>query len=241
MKYLPKILIGTPTYSGKNYCVSQFILNVLDFTYPKNRCEFVIFDNSPTPENARFLTKEYGVKVIWKDFEGLKVNEKLAKTHQMVKEYAVDNGFDYILHLESDVFPQVDVIEELLRTGKSVVGVPYLIGNGGQRHFVTRIFDYHNKDYCSIVNMAHFQQFFFNGEVKRCSTNGLGCTLIKTSSIKSINFRHEENRDEAPDTFFSNDLMQNRISYWVHTGMLAFHYNTEDWGDYVQLVNNKND
>ena len=38
-KYAPKILIGVPTYEGKNYCLSQFLDNIKNFSYPKDRIE----------------------------------------------------------------------------------------------------------------------------------------------------------------------------------------------------------
>ena len=43
---LPKILIGIPTYEGKNYCLDAFMNNVNNFTYPKSNIEIFVADNS---------------------------------------------------------------------------------------------------------------------------------------------------------------------------------------------------
>jgi cellulose synthase/poly-beta-1,6-N-acetylglucosamine synthase-like glycosyltransferase len=92
--YLPKVLVATPTYEGKNYCLEQFIDNVANFTYPRSKFEFMIFDNSATPENAKMINQKYGVKVHWKDYTGCGVIEKLSQTHENIRLHAINNNFD---------------------------------------------------------------------------------------------------------------------------------------------------
>jgi hypothetical protein len=237
--YLPKILIGTPTYEGKNYCLKEFIQNVANFTYPRSRFDFVIFDNSSTPENAKFISKTYGVKVQWKDYSGMGVIEKLAETHEAIRQYAMNNHYDYLLHLESDIFPQIDVIEQLLWTKKSIVGVPYNLFGGGQRRVVTQPLkegDIAENIFTSSLKIGQVHHWFFDGTLKRVITNGIGCTLMKVKSIKNIPFRFVADDDSAPDTWFTRDLLSYKIPYWVHTGMLAFHWSNEDWGYYASML-----
>jgi hypothetical protein len=57
--YVPKVLIATPTYEGKNYCLEQFIDNVKKFSYPQSRMDFMIFDNSAEPKNAKMINTKY--------------------------------------------------------------------------------------------------------------------------------------------------------------------------------------
>jgi hypothetical protein len=235
----PKVLVATPTFEGKNYCLPAFIDNVANFTYPKNKMDFMIFDNSPTPDNAKMINSIYGVKVNWKDTSDMSVLERLAVTHEAIRVFAMNNHYDYILHLESDVFPDSDVIEKLIWQRKGIIGVPYMLFNGGQRRVVTQGFNHcevKSDMFVTSENLSFNHHYFFDGTVKRCSTNGLGCTLIRTKIIADIPFRFVEGNDAAPDTWFSRDLLQRNIPYWVHTGMLAFHWNTEDWGEYSNLL-----
>lgn len=239
MSGVPRVLVATPTYEGKNYCLSQFIANVAEFTYPKSRYDFVIFDNSATPKNAEFISKNYGVKVVWKDYTGMSIIEKLAETHEALRQYAINNNYDYLLHLESDVFPQEDVIEQLLWTKKLIVGVPYQLFGGGQRRPVTQAWDEKegkNDDFVSSLDIAHVHHWFFDGTVRRCTTNGIGCTLMRVEVIKNTPFRFVADDDAAPDTWFTKDLIYQNIPYYVHTGMIAFHWNTEDWMEYASLL-----
>jgi hypothetical protein len=236
---LPKILVATPTYEGKNYCLPQFINNVRNFTYPKSRFDFMIFDNSASPENAKMISKEYGVNCTWKDYKGCTIIEKLALTHEAIRIHAINNHYDYLLHLESDVFPQQDCIEQLLWTRKNMVGIPYMLFHGGQRRLVTQAISEReplNSDFISFLNISFVHHYYINGQVQRCGTNGIGCTLMKVNTIKHIPFRFVEGDDSAPDTWFTRDLAYLKIPYYVHTGLKAFHWNREDWLEYANLL-----
>jgi len=245
MAGIPKILIATPTYEGKNYCLPEFIDNVAKFTYPKSRFDFMIFDNSATPKNAEYINKKFGVKVHWKDYSGTTIIEKLALTHEAIRVHAINNHYDFVLHLESDIFPPEDVIEQLLWTKKNIVGVPYLLFGGGQRRLVTQGYsenDVQSNYFIGALNLSFMHHWFMDGSVRRCTTNGLGCTLMRVKTIENIPFRFVEGDDAAPDTWFTKDLLYNGIPYYVHTGLLAFHWNKEDWGEYSNLlVYNKNE
>jgi len=239
MSGIPKILVATPTYEGKNYCLPQFIDNVANFTYPKSRYDFMIFDNSSSPKNAEYINKEFGVKCHWKDYAGMTILEKLAQTHEAIRLHAINNHYDYLLHLESDVFPPEDVLEQLLWTKKDIVGVPYQLYGGGQRRVVTEGFsmrETETKEFAGSLHIGFVHHWYFDGKVQRCFTNGVGCTLMKVSTIKNIPFRFVEGDDAAPDTWFVRDLAYNGIHYYVHTGLLAFHWNTEDWLQYAHLL-----
>jgi hypothetical protein len=176
---------------------------------------------------------------MWKDYSGMGVIEKLANTHEEIRQYALNNGYDFLLHLESDVFPQEDVIEQLLWTRKAIVGVPYQLFGGGQRRVVTQgisDIELRNEDFVSFLNIAFVQHWYFDGSVRKCATNGIGCTLMHTKAIQNIPFRFVQGDDSAPDTWFTRDLILHNIPYYVHTGMIAFHWNMEDWLEYANLI-----
>jgi len=237
--YLPKILVATPTYEGKNYCLPQFIDNVNNFTYPKSRFDFMIFDNSATPENAKMISKNYKVNCNWKDYRGCTIIEKLALTHEAIRIYAINNHYDYLLHLESDIFPQEDCIQQLLWTKKDVVGIPYMLHGGGQRKLVTQGIsekDINNTDLISFLNLSFVHHYFMNGQVQRCGTNGIGCTLFKLRVLRNLRFRFVEGDDSAPDTWLVRDMACMKIPYFVHTGLRAFHWNKEEWLEYANLL-----
>jgi hypothetical protein len=102
---------------------------------------------------------------MWRDYSGMGVIEKLANTHEEIRQYALNNGYDFLLHLESDVFPQEDVIEQLLWTRKAVVGVPYQLFGGGQRRVVTQGWtdvELKNDYFVSALNISFVQHWYFD-------------------------------------------------------------------------------
>ena len=67
-KLVPKVMIGIPTYDEKNYCLPQFLDNIRKFSYPKDRIELFVADNSKDNKNALMLNNKYGIKTFWKDY-----------------------------------------------------------------------------------------------------------------------------------------------------------------------------
>ena len=97
-KRLPKILIAIPTYDGKNYCIKEFLDNLKNFSYPKDRIEYYIADNSANNKNAKWLNKTYGLKVFWKDYSDYSVMEKLCDSHNQLRRYFLESKCTYMLH-----------------------------------------------------------------------------------------------------------------------------------------------
>ena len=121
-----------------------------------------------------------------------------------------------------------------------------MLYNGGQRRLVTQgwsnLSSGDGEDFVVGQNLSFVHHFFMNGRVQRVTTNGIGCTLMKVNAIRNIPFRHVANNDAAPDTWFTKDLIYNKIPYYVHTGLRAYHWNTEDWLEYASLLKqNKNE
>ena len=50
---LPKILICSPTYDGKNYCLKEWMDNVKNLNYPKSHYDIYLADNSRTTKTLR--------------------------------------------------------------------------------------------------------------------------------------------------------------------------------------------
>jgi hypothetical protein len=166
---LPKILIGIPTYEGKNYCLDAFMNNVNDFTYPKSNIEIYVADNSSSNENALMIRDKYKVKTFWRDYEGVSVMEKLADSHNQIRRYFLESDADYLLHLESDIFPPNNVIEELLWARKPIVTSLYQVFDGANRSPCIRIWDkktIHYKEFQFDYELFNFPHWWVDGKIK---------------------------------------------------------------------------
>lgn len=238
---LPKVLIAVPTYDAKNYCLDAFFQNIANFSYPKSNIEIYVADNSSTNKNALMIRDKYKVKTFWKDYTGVPLMEKLADSHNQLRRYFLESNADYMLHLESDIFPPSDVIEQLLWCRKPIVNALYQVFDGAWRNPCIRLQDLKSPHYDEFMfhyELYNFHHWWVDGTLKPTYVAGIGCCLMKRKVMENFEFRWDKNNPSGnpPDTYFAEDLRVRGVQNWVHTGILAFHWNREDWGRHFNLI-----
>lgn len=236
-----RVLVCCPTSSAKNYCAQQWIDNVMKFTYPN--FEVRMFDNTPD-EGANIYkfnydNKSYGYKFhVYSSFALNKIKnpkflhsaEKMAISHNDCARYAINNGFKYILHLESDVFPPKDVIERLMFHRKYITSAVYYIDEGKYRKpMLQKSIDITSTHTISINYRKNEEILYLDGSLQKVAHAGLGCVLIDTKVLKSIRFRHDKSRSVHPDTIFYEDCRRKKINVNVDTSIICRHEN-KSWG-----------
>lgn len=243
---LPNVLICAPTSMAKNYCFKEWLENVMNFTYPFFKIR--LFDNTNDQgDNSINLTnyykKNYGANDKFEMINSLLLNNidkrnvsgiisRIAMSHNDCREYAIQNNYSFILHLETDVFPQKDIIEKLLFEHKHVIGAVYYTDEGIHRKpmIQTKLFKAPN-NVTSLNLLKNEDIYFINGEVKPVASVGLGCVLISNKVFTKIPFRYVEGQDFHPDTYFSQDCHLSNIQVYAHTDCIARHEN-KAWGIY---------
>lgn len=238
-KTFPKVLVAAPTANVKRYCFEDWLKNTLSFKYPNY--DIRLFDNSLDEANEythrsnMFYIDNYGTDEKFRQIHSLSETDKkriksvrarMAISHDDARKYALKHGYDYLLHLETDVFPEPDVIERLIMNRKKVCGALFYRDEGEFRRLMLqrRIFrSPHN-----IVSQNFERQddlCFVDGTLKKVSSVGLGCVLIHRSVLKKIEFRHDPKQDVAPDSLFAHDCYSNGIQIWADTSLLCEHQN----------------
>lgn len=242
MNNFPKILIAAPTAKAKNYIFEEWLGNVMNFTYPN--FEVRLFDNTQDGGvNAKslndFYTSRYGDNDKFKCINSLMLNkvkkvesviEKMVISHQDCADYSLKNNFDFLFHLETDVLPPTDVIEQLLFHKKQVIGAVYHLDEGISRKAMIQTLQYNERQVIGL-NLEPHQDDYLDGTVKKVFSVGLGCVLISNKVLKKIKFRSVKNDNHHPDSFFCEDCFSNNISIFAHTGLIAAHEN-KAWGIY---------
>ena len=230
---LPRVLVCAPTSIFKDYCFIDWIKNVEQFTYPL--FDVFLCDNSSDLEYSKKVN-DYAWKNISNNFycfhyplEKQPLVQKIAYSHDVCSHIAVHKHYDYMLHLETDVFPEKDIIERLLWNNKEVVGAVYYTEEGAKRKPVLqRIINLSpNEEDIVSVNFEPKEDLgFLNGEVKQVGHVGLGCVLIKTTVFEKVKFRCDLDYPEhSADSFFANDCYDNKIPIYVDTSLVAKHRN----------------
>jgi hypothetical protein len=227
---MKKVLISSPTADVKDYCFDSWIKNVSNFTYENS--EIFICDNSITRDYFIELKKRYShlgerfnvARVTPSQFN-LSYKHILAKSHDKCRVYALENDFDYLLHLETDVFPPIDVIERLLDAKQKVIGALYHIELGGRSTLMIQQIEDFGDELRETYNLDETDISFVDGEVKKVFSCGLGCVLIHRSVLEEVNFRYEEGSPVHPDSFYFADLDAKRIPVYVDTSIYCKHDN----------------
>lgn len=221
----PKILVAAPTHESKNYCWEQWSDRIQNLTYPNY--DVFLADNSLNKNNKELIEKKgFKAKHISQNTKGLLYT--IRDSHNECKKYALENKYDYLLHIETDVIPPYDVIERLLAHKRLVVGGIYDIFYGKKRKLMIQLPEEYDKSVNSYRKVAwaeHLEPSFFDGKVKSVYHAGIGCMLIAKEVLENIKFRVEKGTDFFPDTWFANDCYAYNIPIFVDTNIQCKHLN----------------
>ena len=222
MRY-PKVLLACPTNSVKDYCFEEWVENVSALTYPN----FAVFmaDNSETKDYAQKIRSK-GITCEWIKPFGKSLMQRITDSHETCRQYAIRFEFDYLFHLESDVFPHRTIIEDLLTARKSVVGAVYHIGLGNLSEPMIQIVEETDDDnFVSTRNLREDLPDWMDGSIKKVYHCGLGCVLIHNRVLPHFKFRYEDGKPFHPDSYFAMDLYRKGIDIYCDTSLIAKHKN----------------
>lgn len=226
----PKILIGCPTSFHKAYCLDHYLAVAKHLTY-KNTT-LILVDNSPD-DSYYTLLKSKGVTAFKLPNYTESARERIVLSRNMLRQYALENGYDYFLSLEQDVIPPTDIIEQLLSCQQPVVtGVyckDYTFTKDGKTIGKTVMPLLYRR-----VDDAYVEQLKWKDveqpAVFPVAVSGLGCILIHRDVLEKIPFRFLPEKEVFDDVWFCEDLRQLKITLYVNTAVKCKHLTREmDW------------
>ena len=134
----PKILVGCPTSFHKEYALKEYAEAVKSLDY--DNYDVLLVDNSP--DNVYYnKVQKHGLNVIKGPyFEG--AIQRIVTSRNVLREYVLENNYDYLLSLEQDVIPDKDVLKKLISHNKEVVSGIYFVHNiiNNKRLLIPQIF-----------------------------------------------------------------------------------------------------
>ena len=225
---IPKILVFTITYEGKDYCYDKFMSYAKELNYPNMK--HIIIDNSKTEDYFNTLTERLADSPIevYRTERGNNTREALARSQEYARRIAVKEGYDYIMSIESDLYFPPDIIQRLLSHAKEYVGALYLIGEKKDRIPCITIPEYNEElkifGTRLLTEKGEAEGFVHSG-LRIVSNCGLGCTLIKRDVFKDIMFMYYPNLKGHSDTFYSNAAYKKGFKVFCDTDILCYHDN----------------
>lgn len=230
------VLVFTITYSGKEYCRKDFIENAMKFTY--NDFKHIIIDNTADDSYYKLLKTElqHSPIEVHRVERGANSREALTRAQNYARRYAKENGYDYLLSLESDIFPPSDFIEKLMEHNVPVVTGLYLIGTPDMKINVPCITlaVYHaaiNGWGTRLLDQDEIPDYLNKG-LKQVQAGGFGCCLIKNEVWSKVVFTYDPRFMSHSDVYFFNYCKDNNIQVFVDTGLFCVH-NRSNWLDVV--------
>src|SRR3990167_8888690 len=181
----PRVLGCAPQHESKAYCFEDWIANVKSFSY--SNFQVYLSDNSEKNNFIKKIRSKHGINADHINSSEKSGIMRMAESHEQCREYAIKNNYEWMLHLETDIFPKRDVIESLLSCHqtskkKKVIAAPYYIGLGKHSRlcvFMTETAG--NEFYKNTWALTLDQPMLLDGNVKQVYSAGLGCVLIHRS------------------------------------------------------------
>ena len=211
---LPKVLVFTCIYDKKDYCLERFVEHTKKLTYENKTHIFI--DN--TNDDGKYLQRlrDLGLTA-YKVPRGGNSRAALANSQNFARQIAIDEGYDYLFSLESDIFTPYNVIDVLLLQTKDVVTGLYHIGDRdrGQRVPCITMRKWNSELGAYGTRMLAVEEWedYLNKGMKQVAAGGFGCCLISKRIFKKVSFYYHKELKGHSDIFFFNKLFNLRILY----------------------------
>ncbi len=230
-----KVLIGSPTYEGKDYCLPDFAKAINSIVYPNKEVLFV--DNSDTEDYSKKMQR-YGLTTLWQPATHGITSKKMAAGCNYLRDKVIKEKFDFLYMVEVDMIVRANTLVELMAlyrtisdsTGvqEKVVGSLYRIfGGAGAKKCAFQMKWDKEYNFCLNAELGDFAEL--PKPFLRVSSSGLGSVLIPRSVLEKIKFKGGINA--TPDKNFFDDLTKNKIDAFIYTKEIVEHQNVGDWYD----------
>lgn len=218
----PKILVCAPTYSQKHYCEEEYFSRISCLSYKPY--DIFIAENSRDKDYYFHLRTTYPhVKFKYLDPGRKSAQTTLALAHEICRTYAVGGNYDYMLHMETDIIPPVNIIELLLSHNKKIAGCTYFTGAGKDTALMIQGEAHLNNNEKFVYPLSHGAGSLMKGSLETVHSIGLGCILIHRSVFTQIKFRYEQGSDAYPDSFFALDAHDKGFKIHLDTSIVVTH------------------
>ena len=259
-RLIPKVLIAAPTSERHSHILDEWIAHLNSLTYLN--FDVCLVDN--TLKTDRYFQKLKTVKVkdkpiiTWRhewDTTDWNHLQMLSHVREEIREYFLENNYDYLFFLDDDIFIPEKGIQTLLSYNKEQVGFyvhvfyepdtrPCLIKSGevimgkGLDYFSFEEVDAYKKFAKAYKNnkltkkekllVPHIIKDPLNPNLFKTYAVNLGCLLIKKEVLEKCKFRTHDTFIWGEDLWYYAEANEKRFEFWVDTNVRAVHKNT-DW------------
>ena len=217
----PKVLVGAPVSDMHAYCIKEFLTAIKSFTY--SNYDILLVDNSKT--NTFYNQIKEAVPVVRIPYE-LRARERVTKAHNILRDKALKEGYDYLFILDQDVIPPERAIEILISRNKKAIAGLYFgnhtlpDGTNAIMPFAWR-FTQKEHDWTQTRYLNH-EEIWQPGLIKIAFAGG-GCTLLHRDILDKIKFRYDPSIDAWDDRWLGYDIYDKGLEFYLDNTIKCKH------------------
>ena len=211
---------------SKAYILDEWLAYVKTLTYPN--LHVLLVDNSKDPEWCKRIALK-GFQVLHVEPKG-RVESYIAHSQEVIRNFAIQGGYDYLFSLECDNFAPSNIIELLLAYRVDNINVPYFLKGGNDTTIGVQLAGvdlagYRNYDVMPVNQCIHY----ITGELQT-GIPSIGCSLFSRRLFSGQRFRvkHDE-AGKFSDSFWHYDSIQRGITPYVDTSLFSQHKRNPQW------------
>ena len=255
-----KILVGCPVSDYHQYCTEKYLKALNSLSYKNHN--ILLVDNSKENNFHKSLVKR-GINIIRIPFKK-NPRQRIVNSRNILRQYMLDNSYDYFLSLEQDIIPPNDIIEKALSHKKDILTGVYCgnIKAGNKVMILPLVYKFppesRLEEAKQIINSSKLKElrqetknsyldmvkeYYTIEELERESSPtqvhscGLGCVLIKKNVLEKINFRFSEKYGGFDDVWFCEDAKKEKFRIYVDPNIKCKHLikaRPWDWRDLLE-------
>lgn len=241
-----RILLASPTYDEKDYCMYSWVKQIeKNFS---SLTDILIVDTSKNDDFFQDICSIAEVSEVVKSTYHENPYKNLENARKLIQTKLIEGDYDYLFSVESDIFPEQFVLKTLLDSGKKIIGVPYILcySTDPETNLKTGyIFSTSTKDKFLSVggkNTGSFQHtdktIDFNNSSDLVYHVGMGCTLIDAKIYKDVEIKSDSENKRFDDSLFFEDLNASGVDVYSNNTLAPF---VKHYPNFKKLVGWKND
>ncbi len=216
---LPKVLLGGLVSDYHDYCTDRFIESIKKITYPN--CDTLFIDNSKSEDFYNRIKDKLPV-MRGKYFPS--IYDRLIHNRNILRQKALDEGYDYLLNVDQDIILPRNAIEVLLSHGKEIISGLYFnpIKRGDNLKMSPTMWVSFSGDKSRMVPIK--DDVALGSYMIEIASCGSGCLMIHRNVLEKVKFRYDLN--EGPgvdDVFFCADAKKAGFKIYADTAVKCIH------------------
>ena len=240
-----KVLICAPVGDGKEYSINEWLMWIATQKYKNYDVALCVNGRSQkTLDHKISMFKQ--VEICNKPIEVLELpfnkyhttNHRISYSRELLRKYAIEKNYDFILWLDTDTIPLVmDAIPLLMEQDKEVISGLYFYKGTNQSVII---------DADTSTNMRYelIEELIASGDVVQVWGFGFGCVLMKKEILNKFSFDYKFKYEDWSEDFTACELLDlNKVDRWFFARIVCKHYHEKDFsvGDSRSLAEQKHE